>query len=119
MAVRFAHSLVPIAFAYVVAHYFSFLVIEGQIGLSRLSDPFGRDWNLFGTRDWLVNLTLVSPTTIWYVQVFAIVAGHIGGVILARPRHRPLRAEGRAPNAVRAPRGDGRLHRVRLLILSG
>ncbi|HJS26686.1 MAG TPA: hypothetical protein VJ913_06140 [Actinomycetota bacterium] len=86
LAVRFAHSLVPIAFAYVVAHYFSFLVIEGQIGLSRLSDPFGRDWNLFGTRDWLVNLTLVSPTTVWYVQVFAIVAGHIGGVILAHDR---------------------------------
>ena len=86
LAVRFAHSLVPIAFAYVVAHYFSFLLIEGQIGLSRLSDPFGRDWNLFGTRDWLVNLTLVSPTTIWYVQVFAIVLGHIGGVILAHDR---------------------------------
>jgi hypothetical protein len=86
LAVRFAHSLVPIAFAYVVAHYFSFLLIEGQIGLSRLSDPFGRDWNLFGTRDWLVNLTLVSPTTVWYVQVFAIVAGHIGGVILAHDR---------------------------------
>jgi hypothetical protein len=86
VAVRFAHSLVPIAFAYVVAHYFSFLLIEGQIGLSRLSDPFGRGWNLFGTRDWLVNLTLVSPTTIWYVQVFAIVAGHIGGVILAHDR---------------------------------
>ena len=86
LAVRFAHSLVPIAFAYIVAHYFSFLLIEGQIGLSRLSDPFGRDWNLFGTRDWLVNLTLVSPTTVWYVQVFAIVAGHIGGVILAHDR---------------------------------
>jgi hypothetical protein len=86
MAVRFAHSLVPIAFAYVVAHYFSFLLIEGQIGLSRLSDPFARDWNLFGTRDWIVNLTSVSPTTIWYVQVFAIVAGHIGGVILAHDR---------------------------------
>lgn len=94
MAVRFAHSLVPIAFAYVVAHYFSFLVIEGQIGLSRLSDPFGRDWNLFGTRDWLVNLTLVSPTTIWYVQVFAIVAGHIGGVILAHDRAIALYAPG-------------------------
>ncbi len=86
LAVRFAHSLVPIAFAYVVAHYFSFLFIEGQIGLSRLSDPFGRGWNLFGTRDWVVNLTLLSPTTIWYVQVFAIVAGHIGGVILAHDR---------------------------------
>ena len=34
LAVRFAHSLVPIMLAYVVAHYFSFLVLEGQLGLS-------------------------------------------------------------------------------------
>ena len=85
-AVRFAHGLVPIAFAYVVAHYFSFLLIEGQLGIAVISDPFGRGWNLFGTADHLVNLALLSPTTIWYVQVVAIVVGHIGGVILAHDR---------------------------------
>jgi hypothetical protein len=86
LAVRFAHSLVPIMLAYVVAHYFSFLVLEGQLGLLRLSDPFGLGWDLFGTSDWSVNLALVSPTTIWYVQVAAIVIGHIGGVVLAHDR---------------------------------
>jgi hypothetical protein len=86
LAVRFSPSLVPIVLAYVVAHYFSFLVLEGQLGLVRLSDPFGVGWNLFGTGDWVVNLALVSPTTIWYVQVAAIVIGHIGGVILAHDR---------------------------------
>jgi hypothetical protein len=85
-AVRFAHSLVPIAFAYVVAHYLSFLLIEGQIGIAALSDPFGRGWNLFGTADHLVNLALLSATTIWYAQVVAIVVGHVGGVILAHDR---------------------------------
>jgi hypothetical protein len=85
-AVRFAHSLVPIAFAYIVAHYFSFLLIEGQIGIARLSDPFDRGWNLFGTADRIVNLAPISPTAIWYVQVLAIVAGHVGGVILAHDR---------------------------------
>ena len=49
LAVRFAPSLVPIVLAYVIAHYFSFLVLEGQLGLVRLSDPFGLGWNLFGT----------------------------------------------------------------------
>ena len=86
LAVRFAHSLVPIMLAYVVAHYFSFLVLEGQLGLLRLSDPFGLGWDLFGTSDWVVNLSLVSPTTIWYVQVAAIVIGHVAGVILAHDR---------------------------------
>jgi len=85
-AVRFAHSLVPIAFAYVVAHYFSFLLIEGQLGIAALSDPFARGWNLFGTADHLVNLALLSARAIWYVQVVAIVTGHIGGVILAHDR---------------------------------
>jgi hypothetical protein len=86
LAVRFAHSLVPIMLAYVVAHYFSFLVLEGQLGLLRLSDPFGLGWDLFGTSDWVVNLAFVSPTTIWYVQVAAIVIGHVAGVILAHDR---------------------------------
>jgi hypothetical protein len=86
LAVRFSHSLVPIVLAYVVAHYFSFLVLEGQLGLVRLSDPFGVGWDLFGTGDWVVNLALLSPTTIWYVQVAAIVVGHVGGVVLAHDR---------------------------------
>lgn len=72
--------------AYVVAHYFSFLLIEGQIGLARISDPFGLGWNLFGTATWQVNLTVVSATTTWYAQVVAIVVGHVGGVVLAHDR---------------------------------
>ena len=86
LAVRFAPSLVPIVLAYAVAHYFSFLLIEGQLGIIRLSDPFGWGWNLFGTADSSVNLALLSPNLIWYVQVAAIVLGHIGGVVLAHDR---------------------------------
>lgn len=86
LAVRFAPSLVPIVLAYIVAHYFSFLLIEGQLGLAKLSDPFGWGWDLFGTARWTVNLTLLSATVIWYVQVAAIVIGHVGGVVLAHDR---------------------------------
>jgi hypothetical protein len=96
LAVRFSPSLVPIVLAYVVAHYFSFLVLEGQLGLLRLSDPFGLGWDLFGTKDWFVNLALVSPTAIWYVQVAAIVIGHIGGVVLAHDRAIALFERGEA-----------------------
>ncbi len=86
LSVRFAHSLVPIAFAYVLAHYFSYLFIEGQMGLRLLSDPFGQGWDLLGTASWRVNLALLSATLVWYVQVAAIVGGHIGGVVLAHDR---------------------------------
>ncbi len=86
LAVQFVHSLVPIAFAYVVAHYFSLLLLEGQQGVALLSDPFGMGWNVFGTAGWEVNFSLVSPITIWYVQVAAIVLGHIAGVVLGHDR---------------------------------
>jgi len=51
LSLAFAHSLVPIAFAYSVAHYFSLLVLEGQGIISLISDPFGFGWDLFGTAD--------------------------------------------------------------------
>ncbi|MFM7718595.1 MAG: hypothetical protein ACKO8G_03755 [Actinomycetota bacterium] len=83
LAADFAHTLVPIAFAYVVAHYFSYLLIEGQIGIARVSDPFGLGWDLLGTADRPVELAIVGPATVWYVQVAAIVLGHVAGVVLA------------------------------------
>ncbi|MGH2739728.1 MAG: hypothetical protein ACRDH6_04495 [Actinomycetota bacterium] len=86
LAVRFVHSLVPIAFAYAAAHYFSLLVLEGQQGLRLLSDPFGEGWNLLGTAGYQLNLTLLSANAIWLVQVAAIVAGHVAGVVLAHDR---------------------------------
>ncbi len=45
----FVHSLVPIAAVYVAAHYFTFLLFEGQAISYLASDPFGQDWDLFGT----------------------------------------------------------------------
>lgn len=82
----FAHTLVPIALAYAVAHYFSLLAFEGQRLIALASDPLGQGWDLFGTVDWSVNFALVSTTVIAVVQVAAIVIGHIAGVVLAHDR---------------------------------
>jgi hypothetical protein len=86
LSVRFVHSLIPIAFAYVAAHYFSFLLLEGQNVIPVASDPFGLGWNLFGTTDYSVNLTLLSTNAVWYFQVAVIVLGHVAGVTLAHDR---------------------------------
>lgn len=86
LATTFAHSLVPIAVAYAIAHYFSLLVFQGQQLLALASDPIDRGWNLLGTADWTINYTAVSPTTIAWVQIAAIVFGHLAGVILAHDR---------------------------------
>lgn len=82
----FAHTLVPIVFAYAVAHYFSYLLFEGQSVLSLISDPFGRGWDLFGTAERAIDYRLVSPRVVSWVQVGAIVSGHIAGVVLAHDR---------------------------------
>lgn len=82
----FLHSLVPIALAYAVAHYFSLFVFEGQQAIALISDPFGLGWNLFGTIDRGIDFRAMSTTTIAYVQAGAIVAGHVVGVVVAHDR---------------------------------
>ncbi len=87
VARSFAHTLVPIGLAYAVAHYVTLVVFEGQLLIHTASDPFGRGWNLFGTARWNVSFwSWLSPTIVWYVQVTAIVAGHVAGVVLAHDR---------------------------------
>ncbi len=85
IAADFAHTLVHIALAYAFAHYFTLILLEGQQIVAALSDPFARGWDLFGTAGWRVNFFL-SPEVVWYVQVAAIVAGHVAGVVLAHDR---------------------------------
>lgn len=85
VAASFAHTLVPIALAYAFAHYFTLVLFEGQLLLSTVSDPFGLGWNLFGTAERGISYFL-SPTAVWWVQVTAIVSGHVTGVVLAHDR---------------------------------
>jgi hypothetical protein len=86
MTGAFAHTLVPIVVAYAVAHYFSFFFFEGQSVVALASDPFGRGWDLFGTADRVIDYRAVSPRVVSWVQVLAIVAGHVAGVVLAHDR---------------------------------
>lgn len=82
----FLPSLVPIALAYTIAHYFSLLVFEGQLVWYRLSDPLDRGWDLFGQADSRVDFLVVSTGTIAWVQAGAIAVGHIVGVVVAHDR---------------------------------
>jgi hypothetical protein len=86
LATEFLGSLVPIALAYALAHYFSLLLIQGQVAITLASDPFGYGWDLFGTADYQVDATVISPNTIWYFQVAVLVTGHVFGLVLAHDR---------------------------------
>jgi hypothetical protein len=84
----FAHTLIPIALAYLVAHYFSLFVFQEQAQFTYLlSDPLGTGTtDLFGTASSGVDYTILSANAIWYVQVAALVVGHAIGLMLAHDR---------------------------------
>ena len=83
----FAHTLIPIGVAYLVAHYFSLVVFGEQAQFTYLlSDPLGDGSNLFGTASSGINYGLLSANTIWYVQVAALVIGHVTGLMLAHDK---------------------------------
>jgi hypothetical protein len=100
LARAFAHSLVPIAVAYVLAHYVSLLLIQMQGVPALLSDPLGRGSDVLGTADWTVDTNWVSPETLWYLQVGFVVAGHASALALAHDR--ALALYDRAAVAVRS-----------------
>jgi hypothetical protein len=83
LAEAYIYSLVPIAIAYQVAHYYTLLLVQGQGIMRHLSDPFGWGWNLFGTADYSINPGIVGAAFVWYSQVSLIVAGHVVAVYLA------------------------------------
>lgn len=82
----FAHAVVPIAVGYLVAHYFSLFVFGGQLTFSLASDPLVTGDDLFGTRGNGIDYSVVSATQIALVQVLAVVAGHLFGVVAAHDR---------------------------------
>ena len=72
-------GLLPVALGYLVAHYLSTLLIDGQRILIAICDQFQKGWNLFGTAfheptgDWL------PPGLVWTIQLAAVVGGHMLG----------------------------------------
>ncbi|HXF00673.1 MAG TPA: fenitrothion hydrolase [Solirubrobacterales bacterium] len=83
----FAHTLIPIGVAYLAAHYFSLVVFAEQAQFTYLlSDPLGDGSDLFGTASSGIDYGLLSANLIWYVQVAALVTGHVTGLTLSHDR---------------------------------
>ncbi len=83
LAFEYAYTLLPIALAYNIAHYYQYFLTQGQALVSLLSDPFGWGWDLFGTVAFVPNPSLVPAAAGWYSQVLVIVIGHMASVYLA------------------------------------
>ena len=79
----FVLTLVPIAITYLVAHYLSYFLIQGQLLIRLASDPFGFGWNILGTAHFRPDIGIVGARFVWYTSLVAIVLGHVAAVSLA------------------------------------
>ena len=66
--------------AYALAHPGTYAAAQ------RASDPLGTGSDYFGTATLAINYGVISATQVWYVQVAALLAGHIAGLILAHDK---------------------------------
>jgi hypothetical protein len=86
LAGEFIHSLVPIALAYVAAHYLTLLLYQGQALAFLVSDPLGDGSDLFGTADQTIDYGVIGANATWYWQVGFVVLGHVAALTLAHDR---------------------------------
>ncbi len=81
--IRYAYAMLPIALFYHLAHNSEHLLMEGQKVLALLSDPFGWEWDLFGTAE-KTFAPLVDLPTLWLIQVLFVMIGHVYSLWIAR-----------------------------------
>jgi hypothetical protein len=108
-------GLIPIAMGYLVAHYLTFLLIDGQRIVVALADPFQQGWALLPTAFWEPSGDWLPPGLVWTIQLAAVVGGHMlgawgGHVVAAAERGRGL------AGAAAEPR-DPRLREIPLALV--
>lgn len=89
LSMMFAPSLVPIALGYLIAHYFSFMIFVGQALPHVIAHPLG------GAGAPSVDY-FVSGKVIWWVQVAALLAGHVAGLVVAHDKATAVWGKARA-----------------------
>ena len=81
-AVGVVYALLPVAVAFMVAHYLRFLVTEGQLIIPIASDPFGLTWDLFGTAGYRIDLDIPNSVHLWTLQIGSLFLGAFLSVYL-------------------------------------
>ncbi len=87
LAMLFCHCFIPIALAYLVAHYFSLVAFQEQAQFTYLlSDPLGEGKDYFGTAGSAIDYTVIGATAIQWIQFGSIVIGHAIALALGHDR---------------------------------
>jgi hypothetical protein len=89
-------GLLPIAVGYLIAHYLTYLLVDGQRIVIAISDPLQTGADLFGTAFFTPVSSFLSPGLTWTIQLAAVVGGHMLGAW--------------AGHVVAQRDGDGRAH---------
>ena len=66
-------GLLPIAVGYLIAHYLTYLLINGQYVIVAVSDPLQQGWDLFGTAFFIPTYDWLPPGLVWTAQLAAVV----------------------------------------------
>ena len=74
-----AAGLVPIAVGYLVAHYLTYLLGDGQRIIVVLSDPLQLGWDLFGTAFFEPSADWLPASLVWTIMLASVVGGHVVG----------------------------------------
>lgn len=82
LAKEFCYSLLPIAIAYHFAHYCLLLFSEVRMFILALANPLDWEWNPIKLPDEAGTQPL-PMSTVWHIQISAILLGHIASVMLA------------------------------------
>lgn len=72
-------GLVPIAVGYLIAHYLTFVLFDGQRIVLTLTDPLGLGWDLLGIGEFEPATAWLPGAVAWSLQLVAVVGGHVIG----------------------------------------
>lgn len=72
-------GLIPIALGYLIAHYFTYVAIDGQRIIIAISDPLQNGSDLFGSAFFEPSGAWLPPGLVWTIQLAAVVGGHMLG----------------------------------------
>jgi hypothetical protein len=72
-------GLLPIAVGYLVAHYLTYLLIEGQRIVVAVSDPLQTGADLLGTAFYEPSGAWLPAGMLWTIQLASVVGGHMLG----------------------------------------
>jgi hypothetical protein len=87
-------GLLPVSVGYLVAHYLTYLLVDGQRIIAAINDPLLRGDNLLPLDlAFYEPVSFVPPAVLWSIQLAAVVGGHIVG---AWAGHAALAEEGQS-----------------------